>query len=87
MGIGETIQSFGGILHSILNGVRSILTSIFGFLPYDNKLIMYLVLFVISLILSFMFFKKVITSNPISGRYFWWLLLLALLMFIILAFI
>ena len=87
MGIGETIQSFQGILHMILDGARNVLTSIFGIFPYDKLLIMYLALLVVSLILSYLFFKKVITFSPISGKYFWWLLLLALLIFSLLAFI
>jgi len=85
--IGTTIQSFGNILHTVFSSIRSILTSILGFLPYDKLLIMYLVLLVGSLVLSFLFFKKVISSSPISGRYFWWLLLLALILFIIFAFV
>ena len=87
MTVGTSIAGFGNFLHLGLNGIRTILTKIFSFLPYDSQLIMYLILFIAGLGLSYWFFKKVITFNPLSGKNILWLLLIALLIFIILAFV
>lgn len=79
--IKEIIQPIGNILHSILNGIRNVLSSTGDYL--------YLILLIISLIGAFFIIKKFIFNwrDIFSKKYVIWFLIITLLIFLILAFI
>jgi hypothetical protein len=89
MEIGNLIESAGGILKSIIGGTRSFLLNILSSFNQDSKLILYILLFIISILFSYLIINKFISNTKLllSKNYIGWFLLMALLIFMLLAFL
>ena len=82
----EYVDKGVNIIREGIGTVRSLLTKLLAFLPWDEALSLYILFFAVSLYIAYLYVSK-FTTTPFSPKNLFYLLILAVIIFLLLSYI